>query len=420
MVDLLTMRRVESISRRMISVVLLTSACVSVAAAQAFTTLHVFTNTPDGFYPYAGVVTDASGSLFGTTAHGGAEGGGLVYELSPPVEGETVWTETMLYSFGYGATPAGVPYAPVWFGTAGDLLGSTFVGGNGTIFKLRPPADGRTNWEESILYNFSGSPGDGPLGSMVANRNDDRFGVTYSLGTFGCGTVYKLSAPTSADPTGRYQLLYTFTCLGDGGYPEAGLVSDANGNLYGTASSFGAFQQGVVYELSPPPVDGGSWTETTIYTFTGSSDGGDPWAKLLLAPNGSLYGTTQLGGNGGVGVAFELTPPAAGGGVWAETVLIIFNPQVGSFPTSALISDGKDGFYTTTSQGGLHGAGVVCHLQPPAKPGNEWAFTALHQFTEDDEGYSPVGDLLLSRGALYGVTQGFGSTQAGTVYQLIP
>src|ERR1019366_3249147 len=237
------------------------------------TVLHNFNfNGTDGLSPWAGLIFDAAGNLYGTTHQGGTYGAGTVFELMPVAGG--TWTEQVLHSFSNGAD-GGDPQAGLIVDTAGNLYGTTVTGGTytyGTVFELTPAAGG--TWTETVLHNF----------------NSD-------------GT--------------------------DGTYPSAGLIFDAAGNLYGTTQDGGTSNSGTVFELSP---DGsGGWTEGVLHSFGVGTDGVHPSQGLVFDAAGNLYGTTFYGGTYAYGTAFELTP--AGGGTWTEKILHNFN------------SDGTDGYH---------------------------------------------------------------------------
>ena len=259
----------------------------------------------DGALPYAGLVIDGAGDLYGTTELGGAIGLGVVFK-------QVGGTETVLYSFcaQSGCTDGAKPWAGLILDAAGNLYGTTQTGGNnvepgtvfggGVVFKLAP--DGT----ETVLYNFCAQSGcaDGvhPYAGLVMDAAGNLYGTTYQGGSKGNGVVFKLA------PNGTETVLHTFCeqsgCT-DGALPRAGLATDAAGNLYGTTSAGGAAGWGVVFKLAP---DG---TETVLYNFCSQSsctDGSGPWAGLILDAAGNLYGTTQTGGNNGAGVLFIVTP----------------------------------------------------------------------------------------------------------------
>ena len=244
--------------------------------------MHSFTGGADGSDPYAGLIRDSAGNLYGTTLLGGASGAGVVFKV------DTTGTETVLHSFS-GGTDGGAPQAGLIRGSAGDLYGTTVqdgASGAGVVFKL--DAIG-----ETVLYSFTGgADGSNPFGSLVRDSAGNLYGTTESGGASGAGVVFKL------DTTGTETVLYSFTGDADGGYPYAGLIRDSAGNLYGTTSSGGASGQGVVFELDT------TGTETVLYSFTTGADGAFPYAGLIRNSAGNLYGTATYG----YGVVFRIQP----------------------------------------------------------------------------------------------------------------
>jgi uncharacterized repeat protein (TIGR03803 family) len=206
------------------------------------------------------------------------------------------------------------------------------------------------------------------------------------------------------------QALYSFTGGTDGGYPMAGLIFDSAGNLYGTTSSGGVYDQGTVFELSPSD---GAWTETVLYSFTGQADGGIPGSGLLMGKAGSLYGTTQRGGSEGGGVVFELHRL---GTRWEEIVLHNFSGGAdGSFP-SGLVTDKADDAFGTTEAGGHYNEGTVFGMQ---RTQTGWQEVVLYSFGgNESDGSSPYSGVVLGSGEhLYGTTP-FGGYGRGTVFEL--
>jgi uncharacterized repeat protein (TIGR03803 family) len=336
-------------------------------ASPSFTVLHSFTGPPtDGELPLAGLVQDGAGNLYGTTAVGGASKSGVVYKLSPS------GTETVLYSFTGGADGA-VPEADLIRDAAGNLYGTTVYGG------------------------------------------------ACALDTRGCGVVFKLS------PTGAFTVLHTFTGGLDGGNPYAGVTRDAAGNLYGTTVSGGAHRfGGVVFKLSP------SGTETVLYSFTGGADGAEPYADVIRDAVGNLYGTTIVAGVSPVccGTVFKLSPRGT------FTVLHSFTGADGSAPVAGLTQDTATGnFYGTTNSGGSAcfspgGCGVVFELIRCDTAASGYELKVLHSFTGGADGALPFAGLVRdSAGNLYGTTRYGGSTacppyfdfgQCGVVFKLSP
>jgi uncharacterized repeat protein (TIGR03803 family) len=187
---------------------------------------------------------------------------------------------------------------------------------------------------ETVLHSFSGNDGAQPIAGLIADGNGNLYGTTAKGGASGNGVVFKLA------PGGTYTVLYSFTGGSDGRFPQAGLIADSSGNLYGTTQFGGATGNGVVFKLTP----GG--TETVLYSFChlpGCTDGAYPQAGLIADSSGNLYGTTPYGGASNDGVVFKL---ASGG---TETVLYSFlGGGDGAFPGAALIADGSGNLYGTT------------------------------------------------------------------------
>ena len=280
--------------------------------------LWSFGNGTDGTAPLAGLIFDAAGNLYGTTVSGGTYGNGTVFELTPAAGG--TWTEKVLWSFGNG-TDGYQPFAGLIFDAAGNLYGTTSEGGtylyNGTVFELTPTAGG--GWTEQVLhsFNYNGTDGVWPYAGLIFDAAGNLYGTTESGGggTYGSGTVFELT------PTGgggwTEKVLHSFFCspfnCTDGYSPRAGLIFDAAGNLYGTTYNGGTYQYGTVFELTPAA--GGGWTETVLYSFGNGTDGVGPVAGLIFDAAGNLYGTTAYGGTGvdGLnegGTVFELESAA--------------------------------------------------------------------------------------------------------------
>jgi uncharacterized repeat protein (TIGR03803 family) len=268
--------------------------------------LHGF-DDQTGCCPYAGVVMDGMGNLYGTA--------GWAFELSP---GSGGWNYNILHEFCQGNDGCD-SYAGVILDPAGNLYGTTSLGGGnnplcsggcGIVYQLTPGSGG--NWNENILHRFGGFQHDGrkpSLGALTMDKSGNIYGATIGGGAFSdrgcsCGTVFKLT-PGSG---GKWKetILHSFT-LGPGGEgPGGAVVRDKAGNLHGTTIYGGSgCGCGVVYKLSPGSK--GKWKYTVLHRFIGS-DGAQPDANLILDRKGNLYGTTATGGAGGYGVAFKLTP----------------------------------------------------------------------------------------------------------------
>jgi uncharacterized repeat protein (TIGR03803 family) len=273
--------------------------------------LYRFTGSADGAFPEGNLALDTAGNLYGTTFGGGSFKGsacskfgcGLTYQLSPGASG---WTETVLYTFtggNDGWQPDGVS-----FDATGNLVGAAEFGGiadSGTIFELTP-GDG---WIQSVLYSFSGgSDGAYPSSQLIFDSKGNIYGATSGGGLldcngFGCGTVFELS------PSGSgwiFNDLYSFS--GPDGENPRGILFDPTGNIFGVA--YGGVQNcpsdgcGVLFKLVP---GSGSWTETVLHEFNGTSDGEFP-NPVVMDSAGDLFGGASGGGTRNFGTLFELTP----------------------------------------------------------------------------------------------------------------
>lgn len=252
--------------------------------------LITFSGGTDGWYPIFGVTRDPLGNLYGTTFYGGVPnacgglGCGVLFRL------DTAGKETVLHTF-----QGGPSVGDLLRDEEGNLYGTSGGGECGIVFKVDP------NGHESVLYAFTGqADGCGPIG-LVRDDAGNFYGATGGGGDFsncgeGCGTVFKL------DPQGKHTVLYTFRGDTDGAIPDAGVIRDASGNLYGPTSNNGN-SYGVVFKVDP------SGKETVLHAFSGGADGAQPMGKLALDPSGNLYGVTENGGDPTCkcGVVFEIS-----------------------------------------------------------------------------------------------------------------
>jgi len=405
------------------------------ARSQTFQTLYGFQAPPDGNYPEAGLVADSKGALYGTTYGGGSGGWGSVFQL---VQQNGVWTENVLHDFTCCGNDGENPQGGVILDKAGNLFGATTQGPNGcgVVYEVSPAGQGK--WTETVLHTFTYKvDGCEPFDNLVMDRKGALYGTTGYGGPIGYGMAYKLTPPIKQGGAWKLKILYAFTGQADGRTPESDLVFDKHGALYGTTIYGGPSGQGVVYKLAPPLQKGGAWTETALYSFTSTSDGGLPQSGLVFDKAGNLYGMTRHGGlsSGCIiysyycGVVFKLTPK---GGSWKETVLHRFTGKGdGAEPVFTSLVLGKKGaLYGVTNIGGepqdcpnqSSGCGVVFKLQPPTQKGGKWKEKVLHTFTNSTDGAMPVGTLLLdAKGNLYGtsiISDGYGGF--GTVFEVTP
>ena len=280
------------------------AACKTALCPWLETVLQSF-NQANGSHPYSEVTFDQAGNLYGTANSGGQHDEGVVYQLTPFNGG---WTESTAYSF---SSDGQYPFAGVIFDNMGNLYGTTQIGGSsgyGTVFQL-VPADG--GWMENVLYQFHNvSDGGIPTAGLIFDPSGNLYGATAGGGIGGGGTVFELT-PSGGGWT--YSLLYSFTG-GFGCGPQGTLVMDGAGDLYGTTFCDGAHGFGSIFKLTP---SGGGWTYTALYAFTGARNGGYPYGSVVFDSNGNLFGTASFGGTGsdcndgsldGCGVVWEITP----------------------------------------------------------------------------------------------------------------
>jgi uncharacterized repeat protein (TIGR03803 family) len=365
------------------------------AHARTFTVLYNFAGPPDGGVPYAALLY-ANGTVYGTTYVGGTGvctiqfvqvGCGTVFKV-------TGNKEIVLHNF--KGTPDGAnPIGGLVRDALGNLYGTTIVGGaynSGTVFKL-------TGRKETILYSFKGKPdGAYPFGTLLPDASGDLYGTTENGGANGGGTVFKL------DPSGNETVLYSFcsnapqtVTAWNGANPEAALIVDAKGNLYGTTPYGGGTNAGTVFKLDA------NGNETALYSFCpmlGSCvDGAAPKGALVMDARGNLYGATPGGGTG-VGPSGTVFKLDAGSN---ETVLHSFCSEGGCAdgggPVAGLIMDGKGNLYGTAVGGGRYGGGTVFKMS------RRGAFSVLHSFTGFPDPVGPIGGLVMdAKGNLYGTT----------------
>ena len=344
--------------------------------------LYTFTWLEDGGLPSGGVIFDSAGNLYGTTIEGGTAALGTVFRLAPPATDGGDWTETVLYSFLGGTIDGAHPNGGLVFDKAGNLYGTTSGGG------------------------FTNT----------------------STCSQGCGTVFELASPTATGGEWTENVIQFFHYT-TGGYPGSAPIIDARGDLYGTTVYGGPSGEGTVYRLTPPATEGAHWGYRVLYAFQGllTADSAQPWGSLTLHGAGVLYGTASYGGTYEYGTIFQLVPPSVAGGAWTENILHNFGGSDGDRPVDNVIFDKAGNLYSTTIFGGRvgcgnFGCGTVFRLSPPASPGADWTETVLHFFpATQTDGITPSGGVILGKnGMLYGVTQGGVTSVDGTIFGIVP
>lgn len=414
----------KSSSLKLTIVLALFAAAVSMAAtgasAQTVKVLYTFNTTGgDGYNPEAPVIFGAAGHIYGTTVLGGAYNRGTVFELSPAAGGG--WTETIIHSFKPDRVDGLTPISGLAMDGSGNLYGTTSWGGAdkyGVVYELSPSAGG--SWTEAILHSFGYGGGDGvnPGAAVILDSSGNLYGTTRNGASNDQGAVFELSPESGGHWTEK--ILHSFKNNGtDGLQPQGSLIFDAAGNLWSTTLYGGTNDNGTVFELTP--ATGGAWAETIVHSFVaGTGDGTNPFAGLVLDQSGNFYGTTAAGGsNQGNGTVFEVSPQAGGG--WKESVLHSFtNSPDGSRPYYPLVLDAGN-LYGTTWDGGVSGY-LGSAFEMTATAGGGWTDSVIYSFTNHDNNpNTPYSGLTAdASGKLYGTTYFGGTYNGGTVYEITP
>jgi uncharacterized repeat protein (TIGR03803 family) len=322
----------------------------------------------NGAEPFGGLFLGRDGSFYGAAEAGGSYGDGLLFRITSG--GALTVLKSLDGNNGVN------PVAGLVQGSDGNFYGTALAGGAygfGTIFQITPAGALNT------LVSFDDGDGASPSPVLAMGSDGNFYGTTESGGTYGWGTVFKMT------PSGLFTNLYSFTGGSDGGNPIPGVVQAADGNFYGTTHEQGADGYGTVFEITSAGM------LSTRYTFTGATDGGNPWGGLVQAADGNLYGTTQIGGTYGFGTVFQMAPTGP------LSTIAQFDGYIGANPSAALIQ-GKDGsLYGTTEAGGLDNYGAIYRLsiggplQITGQPADQSVFAgATALFTVATFGAAPV------------------------------
>lgn len=406
-------------------------APTQVTWAQTENVIYSFCSVPncaDGFFPEGQLIRDGAGNFYGTAASGGISGGfcpsygsGTVFELTASGEVRT------LHSF---SGPDGfAPMGGLVRARNGDLYGTTDVGrhtgglcapsGCGTVFELVRTG---STYTEKVLHTFTGgTDGAMPIAGLVRDANGNLYGTTSNGGDSSCGSVAGCGTVFKVTPDGKEEILHAFAGA-DGAYPSAGLILDFRGNLYGTTSQGGNtggacinLGCGTIFKIEP------TGKEIVLYRFTGGSDGEDPIAPLLRDRKGNLYGTTAIGGDT-KNLFCDVQSPGCGvvfeftrRGELVTLYTFLGYPGDGQTPATGLVLDKEGNLYGTTARGGPANDGTVFKL---TRTGEE---TVLHNFMGGPDGLNPRSNLVLDRkGDLYGTSYWGGSFGVGTLFKVTP
>jgi hypothetical protein len=413
---------------------------LSIATVSAWAgenTLFTF-NGNNGANPTGTLILDAEGNLYGVTGNGGTtadcsgQGCGTVFKLTRSSTG--AWSETILHRFVAGSD--GDHPTSLIMDSAGDLYGTTGWGGGnggdncnglagcGVVFKLSHRASGP--WPETILYRFSGTDGAQPS-ALAFDGLGNLYGITTAGGggssfcadaeLMGCGILFQLIPASGGSWT--LSTLHTFTDSFTDATGPVGLVVGSGGVIYGISASGGSSGLGTIFQLAP--VSGGGWDFSILHSFGAAGDGTYPNTGVILDSSGNLYGTTSEGGSERSGVAWELSPGP--GGIWTENILYTFQFGTGGFmPDGVLTFDASGNLYGTTYYGAgtecADGCGVTFKLTPSGS--GTWAESVAFRFVYTN-GAHPMGGLVRdSRGNFYGTALEGGAEYDGVVFQFTP
>ena len=391
--------------------------------AQKCRVLYSFAGGNDGKAPQGWLVRDGKRNLYGVTSDGGGTfahcqssyGCGTIFVVKPSGQ------EHVLYRFTDGID-GGYPFAGLTAGGEGELYGTASSGSGssrgGTVFRI----DAR-NGEFTLIHGLSDATDGGfVLSGVIRDSHGNLYGTAAGGGNRtasvcqlnGCGVVFEI------DPNGNEKVLHTFIGPPDGSIPSTTLIRDPAGNLYGTTAGGGASNCGFGYGCGTIFRIDVHGNETILHSFAGGSDGDDPQAALIRDEEGNLYGTTYAGGTVGYGTVYKLDLSNS------LSVLHSFEGPDGANPSAALVRDSAGNLYGTTYDGGDpscgylgSGCGVVFRLDPNGH------YSLLHRFTGTSDGSLPTGSLLLdAAGNLYGIaTYGGVLTQGvynGVVFKITP
>lgn len=401
--------------------------------ANAFTLLHQFSD-PTASQPVGELVEGTDGLLYGAAAAGSSSGFGGLFRIS------TSGTHELRVSF--DGTNGAVPQAGLIRSAAGTLLGVTSAGGPGQLgvvcamenngsFSVTAPLSPELGWHPSgaplatgggnyaFPVAFGGSLGGGVIvswSSSIGNLTPSAIPQSTGLQPDGSLTAFNgafwglastggntnAGATFSFSPASGITLRNSHTA--STGSRAEGPLTEVGGELYGVSREGGLDARGSLFRISPTGV------RTTILSFTGTSNdfpGRAPRGPLALAPNGALYGMTELGGSSNLGVIFKLTPPST------YEVIAEFEENGPHTPRGGFVLAG--GFlYGTTSSGGTQNTGTLIRLNPN---NNSWTAVASFPATAG----APEGELLAaSDGAILGFATSGGSNNAGAIFRYHP
>jgi uncharacterized repeat protein (TIGR03803 family) len=406
-----------------ITVGLLATAAMPAQAA-SYSVVHSFTGMTqgDGEEPSSALVADSQGRLYGTTFEGGQFGQGSVYRLTKT--GKT-WTEEVLFSF--PSTQAG-PQGGVLIGPAGELYGTTQIGGNsisGSVWRLVPNG---TGWTFTVLHEFNQFAGDGfyPRAGLTFGKDGLIYGTTNGIQPQDgqgasmspmYGTVFSVSPQGD---TVQYARLHVFGGPNDGQFPQNGRLSiDRRGVITGTTALGGTGSDGIAYQLTPPKKTGGAWKETILHNFGAAGDAVGPMSGVVQGKDGAFYGCATWG-KLGAGAVFQLAP---NGTTWGESLLYNFGSQTNdpyAAPFCTLTIDASGRLFGAANNGGVNLKGAFFRVDPPASGQTAWTETVLHSFGASGDAAQPSFAPVRVGKVYLGVANLGGADGKGAVYAIKP
>lgn len=391
------------------------------AQAATYSVVRNFNQTAGGEIPYGQLLMDPQGNLYGAASAGGPGNSGTIFQLSP--NGSGGWNYTTLYQCGT-TNECTVPMGSLVMDQSGDLYGVTYFG---NVFELSPNGSGM--WTATLVHAFNGGVDGNAPSPLTLDAAGNLYGANATGGTNNLGYIFELS-PTIGGWSLIH--LHDFSgsdgaeSINTAGQQIAALIQDADGNLYGTTAAGGSGTTcqggcGVVFKLQN---QSGTWNETVLHSFTGN-DGAAPDAALLLDATGMLYGTTTSGGSNGKGVLFRMQQSSAS---WRMQILHNFTGihLDGAYPNAALTMDDAGNLFGATLAGGANlqgcqvmsdtGCGTVFELSPNSTGG--WKMTILHAFSGRKDGGFPEGIVRDRNGNLFGGAEAGGAGFEGLVFKI--
>jgi len=285
------------------------------------------TSTLETFHPgqqvSGGLTLGTDGLYYGTANNGGTYGKGVIFKMTQD------GVRTPLYSF-HGGSDGGYPTAAPIQSQAGDFYGTTEGRtGFGSVYRINKYGD------FTLLHTFTGTPdGARPYGPLVQGNDYYLYGTTELGGTHGAGTIFRVSS------TGDFKVIYNFNFT-DGAYPFAGLIQAKDGNFYGVTAWGGSMSDGTVFKMTP------NYTVSLLHSFMMGADGGVPMGGLVQATDGNLYGTASGYGAADGGVLFRISLTGE------YSVLHSFSYETGYYPIDTLLQHTNGILYGMTESGGV-------------------------------------------------------------------